>query len=191
MNVGDRNLGPGDDAGPVTAVVTRDVMTGRERDYEDWAHRVVDASARHGASGHTLLTIDPAVPSRRVLIAQFPNQARVREWDESDDRARLVEEAANFSTVDVQRASGLEAWFTLPGKQAIVPPPRWKQLLVTLLGAYPLVVLVSAFLLPLLGNWPLLLRSAVLPVVLLTAMTYVVMPLLTRLFKPWLYPPGR
>jgi antibiotic biosynthesis monooxygenase (ABM) superfamily enzyme len=55
-------------------------------------------------------------------------------------------------------------------------------------GAYPLVVLFSAFVLPQLAAWPLLVRSAVLPVVLLTLMTYVVMPRLTQLLRGWLYP---
>ena len=43
-------------------------------------------------------------------------------------------------------------------------------------------------LLPWVAGWPLLLRAAVLPVVLLSLMTYVVMPWLTRLFRGWLYP---
>ena len=56
------------------------------------------------------------------------------------------------------------------------------------MGAYPLVVLLLAFVLPWVAGWPLLLRSAVLPIVLLSLMTYVVMPQLTRIFQGWLYP---
>lgn len=171
----------------ITAVVTRNVFPGREYDYEEWGRRVVAESTRYGATGHTFLTPQAGTP-RRVLIAQFPDEAGARAWDESDERDRLVREAAEFSTMDLQRITGLEAWFTLPGERAIVPPPRWKQLLVTLIGAYPLVVLVSAFLMPRLQSWPMLLRSAVLPIVLLTLMTYVVMPPLTKLFRGWLYP---
>jgi antibiotic biosynthesis monooxygenase (ABM) superfamily enzyme len=40
----------------ITAVVTRNVLPGRERDYEEWGRRVVAASARYGANGHTFLT---------------------------------------------------------------------------------------------------------------------------------------
>jgi uncharacterized protein len=173
--------------GQITAVVTREVTPGRERDYEEWARRAVSASARYGATGHTFLTPDAGVPTRRVLIAQFPSEDAMRAWDESEDRDRLVREAEGFSSLDLQRATGLEAWFTLPGGRATVPPPRWKQLLATLVGAYPLVVLLSAFVLPRLAGWPLLVRSAVLPVVLLTLMTYVVMPRLTRFLRGWLY----
>lgn len=129
----------------VTVVVTRDVVPGRERDYE--------------------------------------------EWDESEERERVVREAEAFSSLHIQRATGLEAWITVPGERAIVPPPRWRQLLATLVGAYPLVILLSAFVLPRLADWPLLVRSAVLPVVLLTLMTYVVMPQMTKVLRGWLYAP--
>jgi uncharacterized protein len=172
---------------PITAVVTRSVTPGHEREYEDWARRVTAASARFGATGHTHISPD-AGTTRRVLIAQFPDESHAKAWDESEERSQLVAEAAQFSTMDIQRVSGLETWFTLPGEKAIIPPPRWKQLLVTLIGAYPLVVLVSAFVMPHLLRWPLLVRSAVLPVILLTLMTYAVMPQLTRLFHGWLYP---
>ena len=171
----------------ITSVVTRSVIPGREREYEEWARRVVAESARYGATGHTLLTPDAGGP-RRVFIAQFPDEAGARAWDESQERDRLVREASEFSTMDIQRITGLEAWFTLPHERAIVPPSRWKQLLLTLVGAYPLVVLVSAFIMPRLQGWPLLVRSAVLPVVLLTLMTYVVMPVLAQRFRGWLYP---
>ena len=173
---------------PITAVVTRNVLPGRERDYEEWARRVVSATTPYGATGHTFLTPDAGVPTRRVLIVRFADEDGMRAWDQSEDRDRLTREAGEFSSLDIRRATGLEAWFTLPGKPAIVPPPRWKQLLVTLVGAYPLVVLLSAFVLPRLADWPLLVRSAVLPIVLLTLMTYVVMPALTQLMRGWLYP---
>src|SRR4051794_27689123 len=150
---------------------------------------VVSASARYGATGHTFLHSDPAAPTRRVLIAQFPDADSVTAWDESHDRDQLVKEAEEFSSLDLQRASGLETWFALPGRHAIVPPPRWKQLLAPFGGPSPLFVLMSAFVPARIATWPLLLRSLVLPVVLLSLMTYVVMPVVTRALRGWLYPP--
>jgi antibiotic biosynthesis monooxygenase (ABM) superfamily enzyme len=145
-------------SGPITIVVTRDIFPGRERDYEEWALRLALAADRYGATGHTIITPDAATPTRRVFVHHFPDEEAMRSWEESEERNRLVEEADEFSAQHYQRASGLETWFTLPGERAIVPPPRWKQ------------------------------RAAVTPVVLLSLMTYVVMPLLTRLFRGWLYP---
>jgi heme-degrading monooxygenase HmoA len=49
-------------------------------------HRAVAASTQYGATGHVVLSPDPARPTRRVLIAQFPDEAAVRSWDESEDR---------------------------------------------------------------------------------------------------------
>jgi antibiotic biosynthesis monooxygenase (ABM) superfamily enzyme len=94
------------DDGPITTVVTRDVIAGREADYEEWAREAASASARYGATAHTFLTPDPAAPTRRVLVAQFPDADAARAWDESDDRHRLVRDAAEFSSLRIQRASG-------------------------------------------------------------------------------------
>ena len=50
---------------------------------------------------------------------------------------------------------------------------------------------MSAYVLPRLATWPLLLRSLVFPVVLLTRMTYVIMPVVTKTLRRWLYPSDR
>ena len=173
--------------GPVTEIITRDIVPGREHEFEEWAHRIVSAAARYGATD-TIITPDAATPARRVFVQTFPNEEAQEAWLESEERDRLVREAGEFSTPHLQRATGLETWFVLPGERAIVPPPRWKMYLASLMGAYPLVVLFNAFVLPSLEGWPLLARAAVLPIVLLGLMTYVVMPRLTRLLRGWLYP---
>lgn len=96
-------------------------MAGREADYEEWAHHAASASARYGATAHTFLTPDRAVPTRRVLIAQFPHADAVKAWDDSEERSRLVQEAEEFSRLHLQRASGIETWFALPGRLAARP----------------------------------------------------------------------
>src|SRR4051794_12861718 len=55
-------------------------LAGREADYEAWARRAASASARYGATAHTFLTPDPAAPTRRVLIAQFPHAEAAKAW---------------------------------------------------------------------------------------------------------------
>ena len=105
----------------VSEVITRDIVPGRERDFEEWAHRIVSAAARYGAID-TIITPDAATPTRRVFVQHFPNEEASRVWAESEERNRLVQEAQEFSTPDLQRATGLETWFVLPGEGAIVPP---------------------------------------------------------------------
>jgi uncharacterized protein len=60
--------------------------------------------------------------------------------------------------------------------------------LVSLIAVYPLVVLFQWALAPRMSRLPLLFRSAMFPLVLLTLMTYVVMPLVTRFLRRWLRP---
>jgi antibiotic biosynthesis monooxygenase (ABM) superfamily enzyme len=160
----------------------------------------MNSSNGHIVSSPRRLAMAPPTPSSRRMplrphvgffVLHFANEEALGAWEASEERDRLVQEARKFSTPDVQRATGLETWFVLPSERAIVPPPRWKMLLVTLIGAYPLVVLLSAFVLPSLEGWPLLVRAAVLPVVLLSLMTYLIMPQLKRLLSGWLYPHQR
>jgi uncharacterized protein len=82
----------------------------------------------------------------------------------------------------------LETWFDLPGPDAAPrpPPPRWKMWLVSLVALYPLVVLFQWALAPRVEGWPLAAKAAVFPLVLLTTMTYVVMPLVSRVLRRWL-----
>ena len=50
------------DGAQITAVVTRDVIPGRERDYEEWARRAVSVSARYGATDIRSSLLTPVSP---------------------------------------------------------------------------------------------------------------------------------
>jgi uncharacterized protein len=142
-----------------------------------------------GSLGAAVITPEDTTPGRHIVVQRFPGEEALKAWEESEERKALLREAEQFSVPHYQQATGLETWFALPDKRAIVPPPRWKMLLARLLGAYPLVVLLSALVLPRVERWPLLARTALVPVVVLSLMTFVVMPPITRLLRRWLYPP--
>jgi antibiotic biosynthesis monooxygenase (ABM) superfamily enzyme len=65
-------------------------------------------------------------------------------------------------------------------------PPRYKLALVTWIGAYIVITLLLALLGPAIASWPLALRTLVVSVTMVVALTWIVMPRLTRLFRPWL-----
>jgi len=67
-----------------------------------------------------------------------------------------------------------------------VGPPRHKLALLTWVGAYPLITLILMVLGPVMATWPLALRTLVLSVTMVAALTGLIMPRLTRLFRPWL-----
>jgi antibiotic biosynthesis monooxygenase (ABM) superfamily enzyme len=126
--------------------------------------------------------------STYTLLYSFTDRPALQAWLDSPQRRRLLGRADRLSEehVHVPPLTGLETWFTLPHRATIKPPPRWKMWLVSLLAIYPLVVTFQATVVPTIKTWPLLVRSAVLPLTLLTLMTFVVMPVVTRVVQPWL-----
>lgn len=86
------------------------------------------------------------------------------------------------------QVTGLETWFRLPEVkvETMKPPPRWKMWLVTVAAIYSLILALFSLLSPLIAEWPLPLRALIFPLVLVTLMTYIVMPALTRVLRRWL-----
>jgi antibiotic biosynthesis monooxygenase (ABM) superfamily enzyme len=85
-----------------------------------------------------------------------------------------------------RQLDGLEAWFRDP--QAPLPP-RWKMAVVTWAGCWPVSVVVRAAVLPLIGPLvPAVVAEGVAVAGIVALLTWVAMPLLTRLAKPWLQP---
>lgn len=67
-----------------------------------------------------------------------------------------------------------------------VAPPRYKLALLSWVGAYVVITAILAVLGPLMARWPLPLRTLLLSVLMVVAMTWLVMPSLARLCRGWL-----
>jgi len=65
-------------------------------------------------------------------------------------------------------------------------PPRYKLALVTWAGAYGLITLILDLLGPTMAGWPLVLRTLLISVLMVTMLTWIVLPTLTRLLRAWL-----
>ena len=65
-------------------------------------------------------------------------------------------------------------------------PPRYKLALLTWAGAFAVITLILAVLGPLMAPWPLPLHTLLISGLMVGALTWVVIPLLTRLFRGWL-----
>ena len=68
----------------------------------------------------------------------------------------------------------------------LAAPPRYKLALVTWAGAYGAITLIIWLLGPAMAGWPLVLRTLLISVLMVNALTWIVLPALTRLFRPWL-----
>jgi uncharacterized protein len=67
-------------------------------------------------------------------------------------------------------------------------PPRYKLALLTWVGAYAVITLILYLLGPATATWPLPVRTLVISALMAPAMTWLVIPFLTRLFRSWLVP---
>ena len=174
-------------AEPVTVTVARHVAAGREREFEDWYDGIIAAAGRFpGFLGAGVLRPHTAGGDWHVVY-RFADPAALQRWETSQERAGWLRKAEDLAQdTRVSHVTGLETWFSLPGRTAPAPP-RWKMFFVTLLAIVPLVLLMNLTVLPLLGGWPLIARTLVFSGTLTGLMTWVVMPRLTRLFRRFLY----
>jgi hypothetical protein len=178
--------------GSVTVAAIRVVKPGCEKAFEQALHDFVqDSLHQPGQLGVHILRPPPGSGSREYgILRRFENieahdefyrSALFEEWKQKV--VGLVEGEPRY-----ERLSGLETWFTLPGQQAIVPPPRWKMAVVTLLAVYPLSMVLGITVGNWMSRWPMLLSSLIFNALIVSGLTWFLMPLLTRLFKAWLYP---
>jgi uncharacterized protein len=113
-----------------------------------------------------------------------------RAWENSEERRRWLDKSRPLLDEEekVHVLTGLETWFTLPSKLGEPAPPRYKMVIVTWLGVFPIVTIIFSLFDHWLNLLPTLVRTLVFSAVMVTLMTYMVMPRLTRLFSFWLYP---
>lgn len=177
---------------PITAVISHLVKPGRESDYEHWLQGIADAAQKFdGHMGVSIIRPDDPTYPEYVSVLRFDRYQNLKQWMESDIRKNWIEWAKPLIQKDesVQTLTGLEAWFTLPNRPLRHPPPRYKMATLTLVAVFVLSNILPRLLGALIAPFPALVRSLILSSISIWLLTYIVMPQLTRLFYPWLYPP--
>ena len=181
--------------GPVTVSITRHVDTDRTDEMLAWI-RAGDALATtfDGFLGSGWVRPGPGSDTWHMLY-RFADDASLARWEASSQRRWWLGAAQGIvGESQVQRLTGIEGWFDTPSavdvedlRPAPPAPPRWKQACVIFLVFFPLSLAANA-----LGN--LLVPDLVLPLrVLLTvlvmtpAMTYLLLPWITRRMEWWLH----
>ncbi|MBT3322280.1 MAG: antibiotic biosynthesis monooxygenase [Anaerolineae bacterium] len=176
----------------VTVVVSRRVKLGREQEFERWASGISqEAHKFNGHLGTKIIRPPNHNISDYVVIIRFDHYKNLKKWEDSLIRAKWIEKAIDFTEgeVQIQKLTGLEYWFTLPKAPLETPPPRYKMAIVTFLALFPTINLVNFILNPLLEvlNLQGIFQMAITVMVTVTLMTYLIMPMMTRLFASWLY----
>ena len=184
----------GVDTHAVTVCISVKAKQGHEKELEGWLEGVGRAASQFaGHQGLTVLRPSGSAAADYVYIFRFDTYAHLKQWEDSEERCRWVARLHHLTAGEARKQvlTGLEYWFTLPGAATTPPPPRYKMMIVTLLAIYPLSTCLSLLFVPSLGFLPLPVRGLPVTVVLVVLMTYVVMPVMTRLFARWLFPSKR
>jgi antibiotic biosynthesis monooxygenase (ABM) superfamily enzyme len=173
----------------LTAVVSRRIRAGREDEYERVMREFLAwCLSQPGHEG--LHVLRPARGERDyTVVSRFRDAESRRSFTGSPEYARWMERLAPLTDGDprIQELTGLEGFVSLP-ERALRRPPAWKQAAVTFLGVLPTALVLGEVLAPRLASLPLLARAAVFNAAVVAALTWIVMPLVTRALHRWLFP---
>jgi uncharacterized protein len=177
--------------GPVTTTVTRRVKPGHEAFYEQFLAGIIAAASEFpGHLGVEVFRPENAAVGEYRTVYRFDTAEHLRRWLDSDEHTAWLERAEPhvIGPMRTSFVTGLESWFTLPGRLGTPPPPPYKMALLTWVTIFPLITVVVLVLDPLLEGTSLVLRLGITTAVTVPLMTWVVMPRVTRLLRSWLYP---
>jgi antibiotic biosynthesis monooxygenase (ABM) superfamily enzyme len=175
---------------PVVAIVTRRVpaseVSAMERDLRGF---IAFLAAQPGYEGVQVLRRTTAQAEEFTVLARFADEDSRTAFKNLPVYGSWISQldAHALEPTSIHELHGLEAWFTIADSPSSKAPPAWKMAAVTYLG----VNIVTTALLPLAPHvlgavaFPWSNFAFNLPVVAL--LTWLVMPLLTRALRTWLF----
>lgn len=174
---------------PVTLMVARRVRDGRYHDLLAWLHEGEQLAADFpGYLGSGVLAPPPGDDEFQIVF-RFADEQTLDTWEHSASRRAWLQRGSElFGQPYEHRARGIDAWF---GGTDSPPPPRWKQSVAIWLAFFPVSLLFNALFGNLLGELSLVARILLSTLVLTPLMTYLFIPLSTRLLASWLHAPRR
>lgn len=175
---------------PVTVVVRRRVKPGAEADFERALREFVEfALAFPGNRGIDVLRPQQGRSREYTVVNHFVDRTARNAFKAAPDYRAWMARLRELTEQDsyIEERDGLGGWFTPPEAPCPSPPARIKMALVTFLGVYPLTSSLPALATWLLPTWHPLLVSVFVTGAIVAALTWVIMPTLTRLFARWLF----
>ncbi|MFJ5957331.1 antibiotic biosynthesis monooxygenase [Paenarthrobacter sp. NPDC092416] len=177
---------------PVTVSVARTILPGYTRQANAWAHAGQELAREwpgYLGSGWVRTSADS---DEWNMLYRFADAESLQDWEQSEERRWWIDSAREMmETTRVERRTGIEGWFAQPGDVTVVVPetvvpPRWKQAVSIFLPFFPLSLLANFLLHPVTQGWPLVFQILVTVCILTPLMTYIFLPITTRLLQPWL-----
>ncbi len=180
-------------APPVTTIISHKVKPGHAKDFEDWSKKVTAKASEHdGFQNVTIIKPTDSVNPEYVVIVQWTNYENLKKWEQSNDLKQMIKESEEFtlSVKHIHEESGMEIWFDWPSDaKRLVKPSFYKQTLIAIIVVLPLIFSVGAVLRSLLADLDLPFEiQIVINVLIIAPLITLIMPHVTKLLYPWLYP---
>ncbi len=174
-----------DCARPAKIVLERRVRPGARPGFTQWLEELMAAAAR--APNHQGSSVFTVGEDDFYILLRFATQGDLERWQAAAGTAELLHRGDVHALEPGQAhvRSGLETWFTVPGRQTPpTPPPRWKMALVTWLALLPQALVLGRVLPP---SLPTLVRVSLATAIPVAMLTWVLMPRPTKRLYGWLY----
>jgi len=172
---------------PIHIAITRRIKPGCEAEFQKLLQEFFKTSFAHiGVHGASMLVPPPGSSSPEFGILRTFANAQERDafyaspmFKAFDEKVRPLTEGDPVH----RQLTGLEAWFRSPQN----PPPRWKMAIATYLGVVPVIMGLSLTIGPVVRSWNFILNNLVFNACVVALLTWVVMPLITRILHRWLH----
>jgi uncharacterized protein len=177
----------------VTAVISHEVRPGKEEGFARWQDKIGKAQEKFpGFMGSEWFEPVEGVQDNWVVVFRFDSREHLDAWLESDVRKGLLKEGEPyFASYDVRKVgSAFSSWFRFDTDAEQGAPANWKQAMCVLLALYPTVSVLNL-------SVGFELNDAGVPAYLglfignalsVSALTWLLMPLVNRALAPWLAP---
>ena len=191
-----------EDEGPVTFAIARRAKSGKTEEFERWLDDIIhEAMKFKGHMGVNIIRPSNMSNPEYVIILRFDNFENLEKWEKSEIRKKWIEKGKDLieGKAKMEKQTGLEFWFTpasAKGSTAVEQqqqqqqqqqqPPRYKMAIVVTGIIFVLVSTLLPQVQQATVGLPVLLSTFVGVAIMVLLMTYVIMPSVTRLLRPWL-----
>ena len=167
-------------AGPVTVTVSREIVPGRELEFEEMAAQVErDIVSFPGCLGIGVLRPGPTGGEYQIVF-RFTDPVSLRRWERSSERANALQRMQSL-VIDtrVQRVHGVEEFFEL-NSLAKSKQPWYRRVVGDVAWVFPVALTVSLLVSPHLTFLPIAPRVLSVVLIMTMLMSFAVDPVRTR-----------
>jgi len=168
----------------IHVAITRKILPGKEQEFKESLRSFLGQSFLHdGVHGAAIISSFPGADANEIGILRtfkdekerdaFYNSQQFQQWE---SYASTLTETAVY-----RQLTGLEAWF-----RSATPPPRWKMAIATLCGVFPASLFLYYTTGWILKDLAVPFRLFITATLMVGILTWVIMPLLTKILKQWL-----